>query len=192
MLKRRWRRVPDRCTKPDVEVGFLSPSNHPWNQTNKTNMRNGIQFVQCVRRGRRQGVVEIRFDWVPYYILTIYYSDYFHRTCCSRQPFWWNWLFFFSRWLKKKKSTLGSSSFVNDVTQRSMAHIKEKRSSEKGKERVAKISRFYTSSGKWRRRQFTVGQRFRKVDAYLSRWSCIQDQIKRKGGRKKKKENNAE
>lgn len=66
-------------------------------------------------------------------------------------------------------------------------HIKEKRSSEKGKERVAKISRFYTSSGKWRRRQFTVGQRFRKVDAYLSRWSCIQDQIKRKGGEKKER-----
>lgn len=31
---------------------------------------------------------------------------------------------FFS--LTKKKSTLGSSSFVNDVTQRSMAHIKKK------------------------------------------------------------------
>lgn len=32
--------------------------------------------------------------------------------------------FFFSS--TKKKSTLGSSSFVNDVTQRSMAHIKKK------------------------------------------------------------------
>ena len=84
---------------------------------------------------------------------------------------------------KKKKSTLGSSSFVNDVTQRSMTHIKTWPG--KGKRKGSKISRFYTSSGKWRRRQFTVGQRFRKVDAYLSRWSCVQDQIK-KGGRKKK------
>ena len=33
--------------------------------------------------------------------------------------------------------------------------------------------------GKWRQRQFTIGQRFRKVDAYLTRWSCIQEQIKK-------------